>query len=286
MSDLFIKFNIIDDNTPGDILFDSRFSRGAVQRDYTVDPQEMFAPPSEIKTIPRSEWDARIEEQEREESSLEHILRREPQFRPLDQDGIGYCWNHSVTHAVMADQLKMNQPYVRLSAFAIGCMLMDYKDRGGWCGYAAKFAREKGIPSVEYWPEQAMSRQYNNAQTWSNAEQYRITSDWCDLTAFHYSAQNLTFDQLATCLLLNKACPVDFNWWAHSVCAVRLVKVEDGSYGIRILNSWYEQPKVKPWGDFGFATLRGKRAIPDSALAILGTSPGKKVVTNNPLLAV
>lgn len=44
--------------------------------------------------------------------------------------------------------------------------------------------------------------------------------------------------------------------------ATRLVRVEAGSYGLRIDNSWTDQ-----WGDRGKATLQGARAIPDGAVA-------------------
>ena len=65
---------IIDDATPVDELF--LRPRGLVPRDYSTEPQPMFAPPSEIKLIPRSEWSARIKEQDERESSLEHIFKR------------------------------------------------------------------------------------------------------------------------------------------------------------------------------------------------------------------
>lgn len=257
---------IIDDSTPIDATLHPGMSRGYVPRDYSQYPADMFAPPTDIPLIPRSEWDARIDEQEATQSSLEHVWRRtgEP---PLDQNGKGYCWAHSTTSAVMLDRMKANQPRVRLSAFAVACKIKNFRDEGAWCGLSAQFARETGIPSVAAWPEKSMERGNDNAATWADAARHKITLDWVDLTRQPYD-QNLTFDQLATCLLQGIPCPVDFNWWSHSVCAVRLVRVEAGSYGIRILNSWTAQ-----WGDGGFATLRGNKATPDGALAVRATTP-------------
>lgn len=66
---------------------------GLIPRDYCKYPLAMFAPPSSIVTIPVSEWDARYDEQEATESSLEHLFLRggKPAFVNLDQNGDGDC---------------------------------------------------------------------------------------------------------------------------------------------------------------------------------------------------
>ena len=253
---------VIDDGTPEAETHDPAFARGLVPRDYATDPPEMFAPPSEIPLIPRSEWDARVAEQDAQESSLEHLWRRTGQ-PPLDQNPEPFCWAYSTGAAVMAARMAANLPVVRLSPHAVACKLTGFQKEGGWCGWSAKFAREYGYPSVAAWPERSMSRQYDRPETWADAANHKVVEDWVDLTAPHYYYQQLTFDQVATCLLLNRPCPVDFNWWGHSVCALRLVRVEAGSYGLRIINSW-----GSGWGEQGFATLRGSKAIPNSALCV------------------
>lgn len=240
------------------------FKAGAVPRDYNVDPVEMFADPSGMPLIPRSEWDARIDEQERLQSSLEHVRLSGDNGQPirsLDQNGQGYCWAYSVTATVMLARAAAFQPHVRLSAHAVGCKVKGFRDKGGWCGLSAKFIRENGIPSVAFWPEKSMSRSHDNAATWDDARQRIITEDWVDLTRPVWG-QNLTFDQVATCLLLNVPCALDFNHWGHSVCGLRLVRVEAGSYGIKIWNSWTDG-----WKDRGMAVLRGQKAVPDGAVA-------------------
>jgi hypothetical protein len=67
-------------------------------------------------------------------------------------------------------------------------------------------------------------------------------------------------------LLLNIPCAVDFNWWGHSVCAIRLVRVEAGSYGLGIDNSWTDS-----WETKGYGILRGQKAVPDGAIAVRTT---------------
>jgi C1A family cysteine protease len=253
---------LIDDDTPEAVTHDPAFTRGLVPRDLATDPPGMFAPPSEIPLIPRSEWDARIAEQEAQESSLEHLWKRSGQA-VLDQNGQGYCWAYSTGAAIMAARMAANLPTVRLSPHAVACKIKGFRDEGGWCGLSAKFAREQGYPTTAAWPEKSMSRLHDTAATWANAAKHKVTEDWVDLAAGHYYYQNLTFDQVATCLLLNRPCPVDFNWWGHSVVSLRLVRVEAGSYGLRGPNSW-----SPAWGDNGWFTLRGSKAIPNSALCV------------------
>jgi hypothetical protein len=164
----------------------------------------------------------------------------------------------------MMTRLRDNMPYVPLSAYAVAATIMSGRDEGGWCGLSAKFLREKGVPSQAIWPQGDRTgwKSHDRPETWENAALHRVEEDWVDLTRQVYD-QNLTFDQVASCLLVGIPCAVDFNWWGHSVCALDLVLVEKGSYGIRILNSWSDA-----WGDRGTSVLQGRKAIPDGAVAI------------------
>jgi hypothetical protein len=235
---------------------------GLIPRDYHKYPREMFDPPGDLQTIPRSELSARIKEQERTKARTSDILRAQ-NIPSLDQDGASYCWGHSTTGAVQAVRAVGGQVYVPLSAFAVCATIKKGADEGGWCGLSAKFARERGIPAQTLWPQQDRNyRKYDTPDVWASAARHKITEEWTDLTRDVYDVQ-LTLDQLYTCLLLNMPCATDFNWWSHSVMACDVVEVEPGSFGIRIRNSWGDA-----WEDKGFSVLRGQKAIPDSALAI------------------
>lgn len=238
---------------------------GLVPRDYRIHPPEMFAPPSEMELIPESEYDARIAEQVKHRATAKDLVG----WPSLDQGTEGYCWFYSSTGAVMYLRKLMNQPYVRLSAHAGACKIMNHVNRGAWCGLSAKFYREVGCPSVAFWPEKSMSRSHDRPETWANAAKHKVSEEWVDLTRNVYD-QNLTLRQIDTCSLLNIPMAWDFNWWAHSVFGCGLVKVEAGSYGRLIRNSWTDQ-----WGDKGWAVLRGTKAIPDGAVAlrVTGASP-------------
>lgn len=257
---------VIHDRTKDHIHSPRGYAKGYVERDYKVYPEEMLAPPSEIPLIPRSDWQAIIQEQEEQQSSLEHIWRRRYGSNVsrayLDQNGQGFCWAYSVSHTVMMARCRDNQELKRLSAHAVACKVMNFQDRGGWCGLSAQFIRQNGCPTVDSWKEKSMSRQYDTDETWKEAAHYKISEDYVDLTRDVWG-QNLTYDQVITCLLMNIPCALDFNWWRHSVCGVRAVWL-DGQAVPRIMNSWVG------FGEDGFATLQGNRAIPNGAVGTRG----------------
>lgn len=268
---MFDYRHLITDSTSMDVCVPKGVRRGYVERDFKKYPRTMFAPPSQLQLIPRSEWDARIQEQTDLKSSIKDIRNKADgggMMQCLDQNGKGYCWAHSTTHTVMLSNAVANNRFVPLSAYAVACKIKNFRDEGGWCGLSAEFARKNGIPSQAKWPQQSMNRSNDNADTWADAAKHVITEDWVDLTVDVYD-QNLTFDQVATCLLCNIPVAVDFNWWSHSVCAIRLVRVEAGSYGLEILNSW-----GMSYGDNGTAVLQGSRATPDGAIATRVVTPG------------
>lgn len=246
---------------------------GLVPRDYSQDPESMFSPPSEMQLIPESEWDARYDEQERLKSSLEHIYLSGPNGGPaftcLDQNGHGYCWAYSTGHAIMLDRLRRNLPMVRLNPHATAAIIKRGRDEGGWCGLSAKWGREHGFAvqgtGPGQWPLHSRDLRYDTPQLRAEMAKYKIDEDWVDLTRQVYD-QNLTRAQIATCGFLNIPGPRDYRWWGHSVCAVRWVRIERGSWGQLILNSW------RNWGRFGLGVLRGEKTLTMGALAIRSTT--------------
>lgn len=248
---------------------------GYVPRDYKEHPEAMFAHPDEMQLVPASEDDARYDEQEETKSSLEHIYlsgpNGTPRFVNLDQNGHGYCWAYSVGTAIMLDRLRRNYPPIRVNPHGPAAILKKGRDEGGWWGLSAEFGRQYGYP-VEgtgpgQWPLHSRDiKKYDTPLLRSEMAKHRITEDWVDLTRKVYD-QNLTTRQFATCGFNNQAAPSDFPWWAHSVCQVRWVRIERGSWGPLILNSW------KGWGYYGLAVLRGDKAIAGGGGAIRSTTP-------------
>lgn len=244
----------------------ARVSYGYVPRDYDQYPEEMFAPPTDLQLIPESEWDARYEEEEATKSSLEHLYLQggnNPLFVNLDQNGDGYCWIYSNGHAAMFVRAQMNLPLVRLNPHSAGAIIKNGRDEGGWCGLGAKFLESVGMAeegsSPGQWPLHSRSLRYDTPECRAQMKRFQTTEGYYDLTRREYD-QQLTIAQLATCGFSRFPCPTDYNWWGHSVCMIRWVRIERGSWGPLILNSW------KGWGRFGLAVLQGNKGRPDGSV--------------------
>lgn len=242
---------IIDDSSPIPPT-PAGFSTGAKPRDFSIDPLGGFAAPFDLPLIPRSEWQARIEEGNQQKSFLSH-MRRAAGLKSQDQNGTNFCWMHAVVSANRLLRAVANQPNVALSAAAGASIINDYQNEGGWSTQALKWVVSNGMPSTEFWPENKIDRQYDTPAMRANAKLHQIT-EWWDL-----QPQNL--DQLMTCLFLRIPVPVGFNWWGHAICAMDPV-FKNGQYGIKIWNSWADS-----WGDLGEADLLGSKAIADDQVA-------------------
>lgn len=242
-------------------------ARGLVPRNFALCPHASMpeALNFTLPLIPESEWDARYDEMVETDSFLSSMMLRGNQGQPipsLDQGNKGYCWAHSTTGAILADRARSGQPYVPLSAYAVACIIKNFQDEGGWCGESLKFLVERGVPSAAFWAQQSMSRSNDKPATWENAALHKVSEGFYDLGAPIWD-QKLTFQQMMTCLFLRIPCAIDLNWWGHSVLAADPVRIEAGSWGPRIRNSWGDG-----WGDKGFGLLQGSKGKPDNAVAI------------------
>jgi hypothetical protein len=266
---------IIDDSRDGHALqfpgkdgAGSPVGYGYVPRDFAVTPPNTFGSmPSEIQVYPDSDWDALYDEQEAQKSSLEHLYLSgsggEPAFVNLDQNGHGYCWAYSAGTALMLARLRDNQPLVRLNPHSVAAIIKNGRDEGGWCGLSAEHIRRRGMAEEGngpgQWPLHSRSLANDSPECRASSLKYTVTEDFVDLAKSVYD-QNMTELQLATCLFNNLPGQVDFNHWSHSVGAVRWVRIERGSFGLLILNSW------KGWGRHGLAVLQGSKRRPDGCV--------------------
>lgn len=245
--------------TPDDVP-----STGAIPRDYDIDPVAMGDSPASMVLIDPSEYDARYEEQHREESSLLHMYLRgdKPAFDLLDQNGFPDCWAHSTSHAMMLDRVKNNLPVVRFNAVAVATLLRQ--TNGGWCGLSMKFARENGLPVIGTGPGQWPYQSRNGKDTpelRANMAKYKSEEDWYDLGHREYD-QKLSDQQLATCGFNNWAAPVDYNAYGHSMCSLGKVRIEAGAWGLAILNSW------AGFGYYGLCIIPDSTTRPNNAVAL------------------
>lgn len=275
---------IIDDTPEGrDFAFPSGFGSptegyGYVPRDLKVDPVEMFAePPGSMELFDESEWDARYDEEEATKSSLEHLYLSGPNGTPVfvfrEQNGNGYCWSYSTGNSLMLARLRQNQPLINLNPHSIAAIVKGGRDQGGWCGQSAKFASEVGI-AVEgtgpgQWPKHSRSLSNDNPTTRAEMAKHKVEESWMDLTR-GVTDQRMTNRQIASCHFRGIAVPTDYMWWLHSVASLRTVRIERGSWGRLILNSWLG------WGRHGLGVLRDSRMNADGAVAIRSTTASTK----------
>lgn len=272
-------------------------SRGAVPRDPNWVPKTRAMHAVDMPLVDQGSWAGIADKLAAGKSRLSDIRDRANNGQPfpsLDQDGVGYCWAHSSTHANMYLRAVANLPYVPLSAFAVAATIKQGADEGGWGAQSLDFVMDKGQPSQSVWPQGDRNyRHYDTAATWADAALHKITEGWVDMTAQEYD-RNLTFAQVVTCLLSRIPVVVDYNWWSHSVCAIDAVtgtsmfnrlrgdngklvaqnslKIFELASGmsnpvtaginVRIQNSWSDS-----WSDRGKGVLTGSKAVPDGSVA-------------------
>lgn len=234
---------------------------GCIPRDESVTPMRAVTMP----LIPRSEWSARIKEKAETKSRLSDLRMMADNgqmIKCLNQGNYGYCWSHSVTMALMMRRAFHGLPFVPLSAFAVAATIKNGANEGAWGALALDFAVRRGIPSQAMWPQGNANPATGTAVVWEDAAKHKVDEAWVDVAVPAWDAE-LSFDQVATCLLSNEPVILDYNWWGHSVCGLDLVEVSPDNFGVRIINSWGDG-----WEDRGMAVLAGSKAIPNGASAI------------------
>lgn len=227
-------------------------------RDYTRQPHGCFAfaPKWNFPTLDKAEREkmrATLASAKAMLSDVRDIGNNGGLIDALDQNGKGYCWAHSGGTCHIVARAVLGEPYVPLSPFAVACMIKGFRDEGGWGSEGIEFQATRGIPSAEFWPMQSMDRANDNPKTWENAALHKMVR-WVEL-----DPDNM-MDQLHTALLWKWPVVCDFNWWSHSVGAMNSIAEDE----IDILNSW-----GNTWSQNGLGRLKGSKARPDSAWALV-----------------
>lgn len=246
------NFGAVVDPTP-----DHRIT-GLIPRNFATHPVGYLAcaKPFDLPLIPESEWQTRLDAQIAAKAQLSNIRNAGMNGQPIpsrDQNGRGYCWAHSSVSACLVVRAVGNQPYADLSAYAVACIIKNYRDEGGWGAESLEWIAVNGVPTSQYWPQQSVSRSNDTPEMRANAKLH-VVQEWMDLDPDQMK------EQLVTCLLSGIPVVSDFNWWSHSVCSVDLVSLNP--FRTRIWNSWGDS-----WSDNGMGVLEGRRAIPDGAIA-------------------
>ncbi len=118
----------------------------------------------------------------------------------LQQGRSNFCWFYAATHGMMLNRILYNLPYVQFSPHAGACKMKGFSNEGGWSAHAAEWITKNGCPTTLRWPHQSWSRQYDNAETWKEAQLYRTTEGFIDLDAPYYD-RDLSFQEVLTLLI-------------------------------------------------------------------------------------
>lgn len=197
--------------------------------------------------IPKSEWQARIQEQQELKCRISDQIKQ-AKLPHKDQSNTNYCWINAPIHCVEIDRLIANQKTVILSPASVGAKIKNYRNVGGWGKEGLEGIIKWGASPVDLWPANAIDRKYDTQAARDAAMNYRVV-EW-----FECIPRNL--EQMVSMLLRLKPGAAGLNWWSHEVTYCDVIWL-DGTVAIRARNSW------KGYGDFGFFTLQGSKMYAD-----------------------
>lgn len=171
-----------------------------------------------------------------------------------NQNGTNYCWMFGVIRMIELTRLQMGEEHVPLSPASVACLIKNYRNVGGWGGQGLEGIRKWGISPEKFWPEHAIDRRYDNAESREARKAFNVT-DFVDIPDDFYTVMTL--------LVRDLPCSVAFDWWGHLVCAVE-PDVVNGQLGYWVDNSWNTT-----WGTAGRGFITGKKADPSEAYSVL-----------------
>lgn len=202
-------------------------------------PQELL--------IPRSEWQARIQEMEEQKSRISDLINLK-KLPHKDQGSTNYCWINAPVHCVEINRLQQNQKVVTLSPASAGAPIKNFSNVGGWGLEAVKWLAKNGCCPVDQWPANAIERKYYTEANRQLALKYRV-DEWIE-------CRPRNVEQMISLLLRRFPGAGGYNWWRHEITNCDPIWL-DGEVAVRIRNSW------RGWGQFGFGVLQGSKMLAD-----------------------
>lgn len=243
--------------------------KGRIPRDWQREPfgrLEFAGPLPAGFAVPRSQWAQIIEYRDAQKARLSDlILRSAPYIPSLSQGSTNYCWANAVITAIETLRELNGQPYIKLSAASVAAPIKNYRNNGGWGGEALAYIVKNGVAPVEFWPANAISASYNTPATQAARARFMVSE--------FYELESGDFGSLASLLLQGIPAAIGLNWWSHEVCALDLVALTGGKFGVVCRNSWGDE-----YGDgHGLFVLTEAKATPDDCCA-----PGVTTATPTP----
>ena len=247
---------VIDDaNMERAHLVPEGFGRGLDYASRTAEGYGTAAEPFPASLIiPKSEWQARIQEAEERKTRLSDIITQSG-LPPKNQQQTNYCWVNSPTHCIEINRVVQNEPMVILSPASAGAQIKGYRNVGGWGREALEWIGDNGLVPVDRWPANSIDRQYATPQNKQLALHYRQAKWW---------VLDGSLEQMVSLLLRRIPGSAGLSWWSHQVTYIDPVWL-DGDIAIRFRNSW--GPDWPKDGAGGWSVLQGRRMYADDLTA-------------------
>lgn len=266
---------LIDDNSYIDPGFGS-MSTGLVPRDMKSFPMGAFAPPMKVPPLSDKEIRERIRERKATRSTNLDIRNRGMygqmipslnQNDPMRPRHWGYCWYYASVTAMLLLRAKMNQPYIKLSAFGGAYTMKRGQNEGGWGAQSMQDLSEGRHGALLYgdWPDFDTRMRSSTDACWQNALNYQFTEGFCELEAPIYD-QDLTMAQKNSILGAGGVTIDDLMWMGHCMPCIDIDEVyPDGPFKYAYWNSWGDGRIADH--ENGILWITGKRAVPDNSVS-------------------
>lgn len=228
---------------------DSQYGRGYVERDWAAQPLYSAGKPFPFPIMSREQQMEETERQNREESTLWHIMRRAG-WRVKNQKTTPLCWSFATVGATEASAITDGQPYVARSPASIAGPITGYVYRGGWPTECLRTLAEIGVSTTEQWDDTTLDRRLYEASL-PIRENFKMP-EWLEL-----KPRNM--DEVMTALLMRIPVVVGLNWMGHAMFYCQPLW-RNGKAACKAANSWSEN-----WGEDGYGIFEGSRVIPDDA---------------------
>jgi hypothetical protein len=246
-------------------------AKGLVQRNLATHPKGCYATIPVAGLQPMSDEDiiaaiARKNADRSWLSDLREIGNNGQRIPSRDQNGRGYCWQHSGVSAMLLCRARDHSPYADLSAYGPSCIIKNFADQGGWGAegaaflsgeLASKFGGRMGCPTSKTWPQQGVSRSYDKPETWEEAKLYAITLRFTDIPDSDHRLA-------ATYIIHDVPVIFDINAWSHSVCGCKVTSwgTSRSQRKFQQWNSWGES-----WSENGMGEISGSY-LPNDMVAV------------------
>lgn len=203
--------------------------------------------------IPRSEWQARIEERQARKTRNRDLIDQAG-LTCKDQNGTNFCWINAPTYCLECQRVRQNQEMAILSPGYAGGIIKNWRNVGGWGLEGLQQLSEFGTVPISMCPANAIDRKYATPENKALALKYRVL-EWWEL-----KPRNL--DEQISYLLGVGEYASGRNRWSHETTDVDALWL-DGAVAILGRNSW-----GMGWGDKGYFIMQGNQMMSDDSVGI------------------